>query len=57
LSIGVPSVCVGVTRGGNAHRVDEYIQIEPIVTGLRSLLLLLMAAAEHSNDWQHWDAS
>lgn len=55
LSMGIPSVCVGITYGGNAHRVDEYIQVNPIVSGLKSLLLLTLMAAEHSNEWQQWD--
>ena len=55
LAMGVPSVCVGVTYGGNAHRVDEYIHIKPVALGVKALLLLALAAAEHSREWQRWD--
>jgi acetylornithine deacetylase/succinyl-diaminopimelate desuccinylase-like protein len=44
LSRGLPSVCIGITRGGNAHRPDEYIEIEPIKTGLKQLLALVEGA-------------
>jgi tripeptide aminopeptidase len=55
LAMGIPSVCVGVTYGGNAHRVDEFIQVKPIIPGLKSLLLVVLAAAEHSREWACWD--
>lgn len=45
LAAGVPTVTVGITRGGNAHRLDEYIEVEPIAAGLRQLIILVMAAA------------
>jgi tripeptide aminopeptidase len=34
---GIPAITVGVTTGGNAHRLDEYIDLAPIARGLRSL--------------------
>jgi tripeptide aminopeptidase len=34
---GIPAITVGVTTGGNAHRLDEYIDLAPIAAGLRSL--------------------
>ena len=40
LSLGLPSVCVGITRGGNAHRPDEFVEIEPIEIGLRHLVMI-----------------
>lgn len=45
LSQGVPAVTVGITRGGNAHRLDEYIETEAISAGLHQLILLTLAAA------------
>jgi acetylornithine deacetylase/succinyl-diaminopimelate desuccinylase-like protein len=45
LAAGVPTVTVGVTQGGNAHRPDEYIEVEPVQSGLRQLILLTLAAA------------
>jgi acetylornithine deacetylase/succinyl-diaminopimelate desuccinylase-like protein len=37
---GIPAITVGVSTGGNAHRPDDYIDIEPIAAGLRALELL-----------------
>lgn len=45
LSQGLPAVCVGLTDGGNAHRLDEYIQPANLGRGLQALLLLAMAAS------------
>lgn len=45
LSEGCPAVTVGITRGGNAHRLDEYIDTAPVLDGLRQLMLLTLAAA------------
>ncbi len=44
LASGCPAVTVGITRGGNAHRSDEYIEVSPIASGMRQLLLLTLAA-------------
>ena len=44
LSEGCPAVTIGITRGGNAHRLDEYIEIQPAASGLRQLILLTLAA-------------
>lgn len=51
LANGLPTVTVGVTYGGNAHRLDEYIQPDPIANGIWHLLLLVVAAAEHVASW------
>jgi tripeptide aminopeptidase len=34
---GIPAITVGVTTGGYAHRLDEYIDLEPIADGLAAL--------------------
>jgi tripeptide aminopeptidase len=34
---GIPAITVGVSTGGNAHRLDDYVDIAPISGGLRSL--------------------
>jgi acetylornithine deacetylase/succinyl-diaminopimelate desuccinylase-like protein len=41
LSLGLPAVCIGLTKGGGAHTVNEYIQIEPLNTGLGQLVDLV----------------
>lgn len=38
---GIPAVCIGLTTGEHAHRIDEYIDIPPLVTGLKQLALLV----------------
>jgi acetylornithine deacetylase/succinyl-diaminopimelate desuccinylase-like protein len=37
---GIPAVTVGVSTGGNAHRLDEYIDLEPVPAGLAALTAL-----------------
>jgi acetylornithine deacetylase/succinyl-diaminopimelate desuccinylase-like protein len=37
---GIPAITVGITTGGNAHRLDEYVDLAPIAGGLRALALL-----------------
>ncbi len=44
LSRGIPAVCVGVCDGGNAHRLDEYIEPARLPSGMRALLWLALAA-------------
>lgn len=48
LSAGCPAVTIGITQGGNAHRIDEFIKTDMIESGLRQLILLTLAASE----WQ-----
>jgi tripeptide aminopeptidase len=48
LAAGCPAVTVGITRGGNAHRLDEYIETRSIALGLRQLVILTLAAAGYS---------
>lgn len=45
LSEGCPAVTIGITYGGNAHRLDEYIEVNPITQGIRQLILLALASA------------
>ncbi len=49
LAAGCPTVTLGVTRGGNAHRLDEFIERSPIVDGMRQLLLMLVALSTESD--------
>lgn len=34
MSVGVPAICIGVSRGSRGHTVDECIQVPPIEMGL-----------------------
>lgn len=40
---GIPAICIGLTSGGNAHRLDEYIDLGPVKTGLAQMLLLTLS--------------
>ena len=46
ISRGIPAVCVGLTAGGNVHREDEFIEIDPLPTGLAQLGLVALGLAE-----------
>lgn len=46
LSRGIPAVCVGVTEGGSAHRLQEWISVERLPMGMAHLLLLTWRAAD-----------
>ena len=44
LSRGLPAVCLGLTHGGGAHSLEEYIEIEPLVRGYAALQGCIMGA-------------
>jgi tripeptide aminopeptidase len=46
IAAGIPAVCIGLTTGGNVHRVDEFIDVEPVSKGVTQLALLTLALAE-----------
>jgi tripeptide aminopeptidase len=50
LSLGIPSICLGVYRGHGAHTVEEYIEIDSIPLGLRQLLMLFFDADKAGDD-------
>jgi len=43
---GIPAVCIGITRGGHAHRTDEFIELAPVPLGLAQLALLTLQVSE-----------
>jgi len=45
LSEGIPAVTIGITRGGNAHRPDEFIEVSPILQGIEQLMTLIWSAS------------
>jgi len=47
LSHGYPTVTIGITRGGNAHRLDEFIEVAPVKSGMKQLITLSLATAEY----------
>jgi acetylornithine deacetylase/succinyl-diaminopimelate desuccinylase-like protein len=46
ISAGVPAVCIGLTTGGHVHRIDEYIDMAPVATGVAQLAILTLALSE-----------
>ena len=45
LSLDIPAVCIGLTEGGNAHRLEEWISPARLPQGMQHLLLLTWWAA------------
>lgn len=43
---GLPAICVGVTKGGEAHTTDEYIELAPMPQGYQALTDLLQRASK-----------
>jgi len=46
IAAGIPAVCIGLTSGGNVHRVDEFIDTASVPLGLAQLGLLSLAICE-----------
>jgi acetylornithine deacetylase/succinyl-diaminopimelate desuccinylase-like protein len=44
MSYGIPAICVGVSRGGNGHTFEEYVETAPISDGLAQLALIVDSA-------------
>jgi di/tripeptidase len=44
LAEGIPTVCIGLTAGHHAHRLDEYIEIAPLEQGLLHCWLAVKGA-------------
>jgi acetylornithine deacetylase/succinyl-diaminopimelate desuccinylase-like protein len=44
LNLGFPAVCVGITKGGEAHTTREYIEIRPMRKGYEAVLNLIESA-------------
>lgn len=41
LSRGLPAVCLGLTTGGGAHTIDEYINTKPLKQGIKQLIAVV----------------
>jgi tripeptide aminopeptidase len=48
LSLGLPAVTIGLTTGGLAHTVHEFINLAPLGKGMRQLVRLVSRAWEDS---------
>lgn len=53
LAAGCPTVTIGITRGGNAHRLDEFIETPPVMDGMKQLILLAMATTHYLQTQYH----
>ncbi len=41
LSQGLPAICIGLTTGGGAHTLEEYINLPPLAQGMEQLYQLV----------------
>lgn len=46
ISLGIPAVCIGISRGSGGHTVNESIEVGPIAAGLSQLVLLAAGASQ-----------
>jgi tripeptide aminopeptidase len=46
IAAGLPAVCIGLTTGGNVHRIDEFVDTAPVTTGIAQLALSALAITE-----------
>ena len=44
LSLGLPALCLGLSTGGGAHTVDEYVNLAPLNQGMEQLLAVVEGA-------------
>ncbi|MBN1681416.1 MAG: M20/M25/M40 family metallo-hydrolase [Anaerolineae bacterium] len=47
----LPTVTIGISYGGHAHRLDEFIEEKPVAKGFRQAVLLALATANHVAVW------
>lgn len=47
ISMDIPAICLGLTTGGNVHRADEFINVEPLADGFAQLAMVTAALADH----------
>jgi len=48
LSMGIPSICIGIANGGGAHTTDEYMDKELLPKGLSQLVDVVVGAFDLS---------
>lgn len=48
LSQGLPAICIGITTGGGAHTLEEYINTPPVLQGLEQLFQLVQIVFEEN---------
>lgn len=45
ISRGIPAICIGVASGGNAHRENEYIDLDLVPPGVTQLAMVTLETA------------
>ena len=55
LSLGLPVICLGLTKGGGAHTLQEHIQLPPIAQGLAQIVCLVGRAFDELSIHNHRD--
>lgn len=50
ISLNIPSICIGITHGENAHTLEEFLYISPIGEGLVQLTSLCLEASKLYNN-------
>ena len=45
VSLGIPTICIGISRGERTHTIHEHVPIAPIPDGLAQLVRLTVEAA------------
>lgn len=49
ISLNIPSLCIGITQGENAHTLEEFLHIPPIEEGLVQLVRLCLESSKLFN--------
>jgi acetylornithine deacetylase/succinyl-diaminopimelate desuccinylase-like protein len=57
LSLGYPAVCLGLTRGSNAHTSEEFILTAPLQKGINQVLCLIERIWINLPQMQAWQAN
>jgi len=57
LALNIPTVCIGITTGGDSHTRSEYIETGPIPAGMQQIALVALTALHHMPGWSQWDAT
>jgi di/tripeptidase len=50
LSLGMPATVIGLCRGSNAHRPDEYIETVMLENGLKQLMRVVLGSYDLPED-------
>jgi acetylornithine deacetylase/succinyl-diaminopimelate desuccinylase-like protein len=48
LSLGIPAVVMGITTGGGAHTINEYMDIDPVEKGMEAVVRFVELVGEMS---------